>query len=115
MQQDSETNQNHEPNPSEQPLTFWQVLGSTLAAAFGVQSSKNRERDFTRGKAHQFIFMGIGFTVIMSVYHMYRQLLSDFARCLITPSHPLHGQMLIRRGENIFLPLISIILILALS
>ncbi|NKC00783.1 MAG: DUF2970 domain-containing protein [Pseudomonadales bacterium] len=46
------------------PLTFWQVLHSTLAAAFGVQSSKNRERDFTRGKASQFILMGIGFTVV---------------------------------------------------
>ena len=45
-------------------LTFWQVLGSTLAAAFGVQSSKNRERDFSKGKASHFIFMGIGFTVI---------------------------------------------------
>jgi len=46
------------------PLTFWQVLQSTLAAAFGVQSSKNRERDFTRGKASHFIFMGIAFTVL---------------------------------------------------
>jgi DUF2970 family protein len=45
-------------------LTFWQVLSSTLAAAFGVQSSKNRERDFTRGKPSQFIFMGIGFTIV---------------------------------------------------
>ncbi len=46
------------------PLTFWQMLGSTLAAAFGVQSSKNRERDFTRGKASHFIMMGIGFTIV---------------------------------------------------
>lgn len=45
-------------------LTFWQVLGSTLAAAFGVQSSKNRQRDFTHGKASHFILMGIGFTVV---------------------------------------------------
>lgn len=46
-------------------LGFWQVLGSTLAAAIGVQSSKNRSRDFSRGKASQFIFMGIGFTVVL--------------------------------------------------
>lgn len=45
-------------------LTFWQVLGSTLAAAFGVQSQKNRERDFTHGRASQFIYMGIGFTAL---------------------------------------------------
>lgn len=52
--------------PEEQPesLTFWQVLGSTLAAAFGVQSSKNRERDFAKGKPSHFIFMGIGFTAV---------------------------------------------------
>ena len=51
--------------PEEAPnLTFWQVLGSTLAAAVGVQSSRNRERDFSRGRASHFIFMGIGFTVV---------------------------------------------------
>ena len=46
------------------PLTFWQVLASTLAAAFGVQSSANRKRDFTRGTAKQFILMGIAFTAV---------------------------------------------------
>ena len=67
--------------PSNAPLTFWQVLGSTLAAAFGVQSSKNRERDFTRGKAHQFIFMGIGFTVVfvLIMVLIVRQILSAAA------------------------------------
>ncbi|MEZ5595508.1 MAG: DUF2970 domain-containing protein [Pseudomonadales bacterium] len=46
------------------PLTFWQMLGSTVSAALGVQSSANRERDFSRGKASHFILMGIGFTVV---------------------------------------------------
>ncbi|XOV84132.1 MAG: DUF2970 domain-containing protein [bacterium] len=50
--------------PEQDSLTFWQVLSSTLAAAFGVQSSKNRKRDFTKGKPSQFIFMGIGFTAV---------------------------------------------------
>ena len=51
--------------PDEQKgLTFWEVLSSTLAAALGVQSSKNRERDFSRGKPSQFIFMGIAFTAV---------------------------------------------------
>ncbi len=52
--------------PQDEPegLSFWQVLGSTLAAAIGVQSQKNRERDFTRGKASHFIYMGIAFTVV---------------------------------------------------
>jgi hypothetical protein len=47
-----------------EPLTFWEMLTSTLAAAFGVQSSKNRERDFTRGKPSHFIALGILFTVV---------------------------------------------------
>ena len=46
------------------PLTFWQMAMSTLAAAFGVQSSANRNRDFTKGKPLHFILFGIGFTII---------------------------------------------------
>lgn len=41
-----------------------QVLQSTLAAALGVQSRKNRERDFEKGKASHFIIAGILFTLI---------------------------------------------------
>lgn len=52
---------------NSEPLTFWQVLGSTLAAAFGVQSSRNRKRDFSRGTARQFILMGIAFTAVFVV------------------------------------------------
>lgn len=50
----------------DQPLEspgFFQVMWSTLAAFFGVQNSKNRERDFKNGKALHFIFMGILMTV----------------------------------------------------
>ena len=49
------------------PLTFLQMLSSTLAAALGVQSEENRERDFARGKASHFILMGIGFTAVFVV------------------------------------------------
>lgn len=48
----------------EDRLTFWQMLMSAAAAAFGVQSSKNRERDFKKGKAIHFIIIGIAFTVV---------------------------------------------------
>jgi len=48
----------------DRPLSFWQILGSTLAAAFGVQSSKNRQRDFSKGKASHFMMMGVGFTTV---------------------------------------------------
>lgn len=40
------------------------MLHSILAAAFGVQSGKNRARDFTHGKASHFIAMGTVFTLL---------------------------------------------------
>ncbi|QCI11993.1 DUF2970 domain-containing protein [Pseudomonas putida] len=46
------------------PPTFWQMLHSVLAAAFGVQSGKNRTRDFTHGKASHFIVFGVVFTLV---------------------------------------------------
>ena len=41
-----------------------QVLQSTMAAALGVQSSKNRKRDFAEGRASQFIIAGVVFTAL---------------------------------------------------
>lgn len=46
------------------PLTFRQMLQSVLAGALGVQSGKNRERDFSQGKPSHFILLGVGFTVV---------------------------------------------------
>lgn len=43
---------------------FLSIVRSTLAAAIGVQSSKNRERDFTQGSPLAFIAAGIIFTVL---------------------------------------------------
>ena len=40
------------------------IIQSTLAAAIGVQSKKNRERDFQEGNAGTFIAAGIIFTVL---------------------------------------------------
>ncbi len=40
------------------------VVGSVLSAAFGVQSSRNRERDFNSGNYRQFIIAGLIFTVL---------------------------------------------------
>ncbi len=52
---------------SQEPKSpsLWQSLKSVLAAFFGVQNSKNRERDFTRGKASHFIIIGIAVTVAL--------------------------------------------------
>jgi hypothetical protein len=43
---------------------FKRILQSTLAAAFGVQSQKNRINDFEEGNAGWFILAGIIFTVM---------------------------------------------------
>ena len=44
-----------------------QVFGSVIAAAFGVQSSKNRERDFKRGKFSYYAIAGVVFTLVFLV------------------------------------------------
>lgn len=44
--------------------TLWQTIASVGAAFFGVQTRKNRERDFTRGKASHFIIIGIAMTIV---------------------------------------------------
>ena len=46
------------------PPTFWQMLHSVLAAAFGVQSGKHRARDFSRGKPSHFVILGVLFTAV---------------------------------------------------
>jgi len=48
----------------EKNLTLRQMLGSVLATALGVQSGKNRARDFSHGKPSHFIILGVGFTVL---------------------------------------------------
>ncbi|MDX5372080.1 MAG: DUF2970 domain-containing protein [Pseudomonadaceae bacterium] len=50
------------PEKEDKPLTFREMLQSVLAAAFGVQSGKNRARDFSRGKPSHFIILGVLFT-----------------------------------------------------
>ena len=48
----------------QKPPTLWQTVTSVAAAFFGVQSSKNRERDFKHGKAAHFIVIGLLATVV---------------------------------------------------
>jgi len=48
----------------ENSPTKLQIAKSVVAAAFGVQSSENHERDFANGKPLAYIIGGIIFTVI---------------------------------------------------
>jgi len=45
-------------------VSIMQVVGSILASFYGVQSSKNRQRDFQSGKAKTFIAVGIAMTAV---------------------------------------------------
>lgn len=50
--------------PTRRPLTVWQVMKSTIAAAFGVQTEAARQRDFSAGNAGTFIIAGFVFTAV---------------------------------------------------
>nr|WP_236629744.1 DUF2970 domain-containing protein [Pseudohaliea rubra] len=40
------------------------MVSSVFAAGLGVQSSRNRERDFSQGRAGSFIVAGLAFTAL---------------------------------------------------
>jgi hypothetical protein len=54
-------------DPQQAPLTLREMLQSVLAAALGVQSGKNRSRDFSRGKPSHFILLGVIFTALFVI------------------------------------------------
>lgn len=55
-----------------------QVIASVLAAGFGVQSKKNRERDFQHGNVLIFIGVGVIATIlfILTIYGIVKWVLS---------------------------------------
>lgn len=57
------TEQPEEPSPS-----LWQVIQSVLAAFFGVQSERNRQRDFTQGKPIHYIVIGLMATALFVLF-----------------------------------------------
>lgn len=62
----------------KRPLSLREVIGSIFAAGIGVQSTRNRERDFTRGTARQYIVAGLIATVlfVLTVYLAVKFILS---------------------------------------
>lgn len=50
--------------------SLWQTVTSVAAAFFGVQSSRNRERDFSKGNPYHFIVIGLVMTgVVVLVFY----------------------------------------------
>ncbi|RCX31322.1 DUF2970 domain-containing protein [Thioalbus denitrificans] len=53
------------PAPHRGPgLGPWQVLSSAVAALLGVQSQRNRERDFRHGRPLPFVVAGLVLTLL---------------------------------------------------
>ncbi len=75
--EDTADNNSEEQNQQQAP-SLLQVVGSVLAAFFGVQSSKNKERDFKHGNHRVFIIVGIVMTLIflLSVFTVVQIVLS---------------------------------------
>lgn len=64
------SNMNKTPESDDQERTgtgFWNVVQSVGAGLIGVQSSKNRERDFTHGKPIHFVIGGVIGTLLFLV------------------------------------------------
>jgi len=51
-------------NNQTQNASFWQVVKSVLAGAFGVQSDKNYQQDFNQSSPMPYILVGIAFVVL---------------------------------------------------
>ena len=63
MNDTSEKDSTPDQQESREP-GFWEIVMSVLAAALGVQTSKNRERDFSKGNPLVFIAAGLIFTIL---------------------------------------------------
>lgn len=65
-------------NGDDKGLSVLQVIGSVLAAGFGVQSEKNRERDFQGGSSKHFVIVGVVATVlfVITLYTVVRLVLA---------------------------------------
>ena len=77
--------QTEKPTDSEKQeapsVSLLHVVKSVFAAGLGVQSSKNRERDFTQGSPKAFIVAGLIFTLLFigGVYAVVKVVLANAA------------------------------------
>lgn len=72
----------HDDDEKRRSPGAWDVIKSTVAAAFGVQSEANRQRDFgSRKSVYAYIASGIIFTVlfVLAVAWVVRLVLANAA------------------------------------
>ncbi len=62
QQRSAETSGEAYPEAQKPKVRIRQLFSSVFAAALGVQSSKNRDRDFKQGSVGVFVIAGILFT-----------------------------------------------------
>ena len=76
------TDQDKNTTTQDDKMGLWDIIRSVFAAGLGVQSSKNRERDFKQGNAKAFFVAGLIFTVIFigSVYGVVQMVLASAGR-----------------------------------
>jgi hypothetical protein len=58
-------NQEHAKEAEKVP--FWRMMLSVMQASFGVQSKKNKERDFASGSIKGYVIAALVFTVLFVV------------------------------------------------
>ncbi|MGB5450490.1 MAG: DUF2970 domain-containing protein [Sedimenticolaceae bacterium] len=65
-------------NKEPEKLSIFQVFGSVLSSFLGIQKNATRERDFKRGRARDFIVVGIVLTVlfVLSVWGVVQLVMS---------------------------------------
>jgi hypothetical protein len=51
---------------SHKPPTFWQIMHSVVAAAFGAQGDESREQDFS-GKPWHYVVVGVTLTLTLAL------------------------------------------------
>jgi len=62
------TESNEHEERQEETLALWEVFQGVFAMFLGVQSEKNRERQFKYGKFHQFLIVGIFLTFLFVIH-----------------------------------------------
>ena len=78
----NQTEKSTDPEKKDAPsVSLLHVVKSVFAAGLGVQSSKNRERDFTQGSPKAFIIAGLIFTLLFigGVYAVVKVVLANAA------------------------------------